>query len=59
MITNKKELLELSQTTQVVKRVSQYEINRQRAQALLRQTLLNLEGNTSTTSLPKVSVWIR
>ena len=36
MITNKKELLELSQTTQVVKRVSQYEINRQRAQALLR-----------------------
>lgn len=59
MITNKKELLELSQTSQVVKRVSQYEINRQRAQALLRQTLLNLEGNTSTTSLPKVSVWIR
>ena len=59
MITNKKELLELSQTAQVVKRVSQYEINRQRAQALLRQTLLNLEGNTSTTSLPKVSVWIR
>lgn len=59
MITNKKELLELSQTTQVVKRVSQYEINRQRAQALLRQTLLNLEGNTSTTSIPKVSVWIR